>query len=152
VAMVHVAFYQHVCIRHQGPAAVGLYLNAAHWAACLQVVNALGFYKGAFHVECMYTDKHGAVLLECNPRVGGGPIRYFNNLLNGMSLATTRVIRIECPPCVCWLTAQARRALGHLFIHVVLCEAHARAVPGQASSSSLNSSSRRWTCRPNRSC
>ena len=38
----------------------------------------------------MYTDKHGAVLLECNPRVGGGPIRYFNNLLNGMLTSQAR--------------------------------------------------------------
>ncbi|KNC82730.1 hypothetical protein SARC_04972 [Sphaeroforma arctica JP610] len=53
---------------------------------CMKVIKALGFFKGVFHTECMYTESHGPVLLECNPRVGGGPIRYFNNQLYGVEL------------------------------------------------------------------
>lgn len=33
---------------------------------------------GAFHVECMYTEKDGAILIEVNPRAGGGPSREFH--------------------------------------------------------------------------
>lgn len=34
---------------------------------------ALGFKQGNFHMEAWYT-KTGPVLIECNPRVGGGSI------------------------------------------------------------------------------
>eukprot|EP01134_Creolimax_fragrantissima_P006053 CFRG6053T1 len=52
---------------------------------CARCVTALGFYKGAFHMEALYT-KDGPMLIECNPRVGGGPIVEFNEELNGVNL------------------------------------------------------------------
>ena len=40
---------------------------------CGKAVLALGFKQGNFHMEAWYT-KTGPVLIECNPRVGGGSI------------------------------------------------------------------------------
>lgn len=41
---------------------------------------------GAFHVECMYTDKDGAILIEVNARAGGGPSREFHLSVNGVDM------------------------------------------------------------------
>lgn len=49
-------------------------------------VKALGFIRGAFHVECMYTDKDGAILIEVNARAGGGPSREFHLSVNGIDM------------------------------------------------------------------
>jgi biotin carboxylase len=46
---------------------------------------ALGFYKGAFHVEAIYTET-GPMLIECNPRVGGGPVVEYNKVFRMASL------------------------------------------------------------------
>jgi hypothetical protein len=34
-----------------------------------------GFKYGEFHMEAWYTKEKGPMLIECNPRVGGGPIQ-----------------------------------------------------------------------------
>jgi len=38
---------------------------------------AMGFNRGAFHIECIYTEE-GAQLIEVNPRVGGGSDQAFH--------------------------------------------------------------------------
>eukprot|EP01134_Creolimax_fragrantissima_P002773 CFRG2773T1 len=48
-------------------------------------VRALGFKYGCFHVECMYT-KDGPMLIEVNPREGGGPIQEFYLDVYGVDL------------------------------------------------------------------
>merc|ERR1712187_185801 len=48
-------------------------------------VKALGFSAGIFHVECKYTST-GPQLIECNARVGGGPVRECNLLTWGVDL------------------------------------------------------------------
>jgi biotin carboxylase len=48
-------------------------------------VKALGFTRGAFHVECWVTDE-GPLLIEVNPRVGGGPIWDIHKRVYGVDL------------------------------------------------------------------
>jgi len=50
-----------------------------------QVLNALEFKNGAFHVELKYTS-NGPRLIEVNARIGGGPIYYFNRHVWGVDL------------------------------------------------------------------
>merc|ERR1711879_72847 len=46
-------------------------------------VKALGFTRGAFHVECWATGE-GPLLIEVNPRVGGGAIPGFHKVVYGV--------------------------------------------------------------------
>ncbi|KNC76902.1 hypothetical protein SARC_10623 [Sphaeroforma arctica JP610] len=46
---------------------------------------AMGFNRGAFHVECIYTEE-GAQLIEVNPRVGGGPDEHFHLSVTGVHM------------------------------------------------------------------
>eukprot|EP01134_Creolimax_fragrantissima_P002163 CFRG2163T1 len=48
-------------------------------------VKAMGFNRGAFHVECIYTED-GAQLIEVNPRVGGGPDEHFHLSVTGVHM------------------------------------------------------------------
>jgi len=48
-------------------------------------VRAMGFVRGAFHVECIYTED-GAQLIEVNPRVGGGPDEHFHLSVTGVHM------------------------------------------------------------------
>ena len=50
-----------------------------------QVLGALGFTDGAFHVEVKYTS-NGPRLVEVNARIGGGPIYYFHRHVWGVDL------------------------------------------------------------------
>lgn len=50
-----------------------------------ECVKALGFKSGAFHVESMYTE-NGPMLLEVNPRVGGGEIQQCHERVYGVDL------------------------------------------------------------------
>uniref|UniRef100_A0A7S2X3X4 ATP-grasp domain-containing protein n=2 Tax=Prorocentrum micans TaxID=2945 RepID=A0A7S2X3X4_PROMC len=47
-------------------------------------VKAMGFERGNFHMECWYT-KTGPILIECNPRVGGGSIDMTHQQIWGVS-------------------------------------------------------------------
>eukprot|EP01135_Chromosphaera_perkinsii_P003445 Nk52_evm14s243 gene=Nk52_evmTU14s243 len=51
----------------------------------IDVVKALGFKQGAFHVECKYCS-NGPQLIEVNPRMGGGSVHEFNLDVYGVSL------------------------------------------------------------------
>ena len=50
-----------------------------------QVLHALEFVNGAFHVEIKYTS-NGPRLIEVNARIGGGPIYYFHRHVWGVDL------------------------------------------------------------------
>eukprot|EP01135_Chromosphaera_perkinsii_P009972 Nk52_evm7s1992 gene=Nk52_evmTU7s1992 len=47
---------------------------------------ALGFTQGCFHVELKYTTTQGPMLIEVNPRMGGGVVREFNQWVFGVDL------------------------------------------------------------------
>ncbi|KNC73051.1 hypothetical protein SARC_14389, partial [Sphaeroforma arctica JP610] len=49
-------------------------------------VTALGFKNGCFHMEAIYSTT-GPMLIECNPRLGGGPTNMFNVKCWGVDLA-----------------------------------------------------------------
>ena len=49
-------------------------------------VKALGFKQGCFHVELKYTTTQGPMLIEVNPRMGGGVVREFNESVWGVDL------------------------------------------------------------------
>eukprot|EP00915_Cephaloidophora_sp_WS-2016_P002780 GHVH01003761.1.p1 GENE.GHVH01003761.1~~GHVH01003761.1.p1 ORF type:complete len:478 (-),score=70.11 GHVH01003761.1:70-1503(-) len=52
-----------------------------------RVLKALGFKCGLFHVEIIDDRCHGPVLVECNPRMGGGPMRMIHRDVFGVDLA-----------------------------------------------------------------
>jgi hypothetical protein len=60
---------------------------------------ALGFYKGAFHVEAIYTET-GPMLIECNPRVGGGPVVEYNKACTwrGIFKGAKLILHLESLP------------------------------------------------------
>ena len=49
---------------------------------CIACVKAFGFVRGNFHMECWNT-KSGPILIECNPRVGGGSINAIHQNVYG---------------------------------------------------------------------
>lgn len=56
-------------------------------AYAIAVVQALGFTQGCFHVECKYSHLDDQVMLiEVNPRMGGGGTRMFHKEVYGVDL------------------------------------------------------------------
>ncbi|KNC85639.1 hypothetical protein SARC_02212 [Sphaeroforma arctica JP610] len=51
----------------------------------INCAKAMGFNRGAFHIECMYTSD-GAQLIENNPRVGGGSDHMFHLGVQGVDM------------------------------------------------------------------
>ncbi|KAH0473085.1 MAG: hypothetical protein KVP17_003149 [Porospora cf. gigantea B] len=69
--------------------------------------SAFGIQCGSLHVELKFDSKLGPVLIELNPRMGGGNIRYHHRLVWGVDLAVeqllcsaglpSRPVRVERP-------------------------------------------------------
>jgi carnosine synthase len=59
---------------------------------CIAAVKAMGFKRGSFHMEAWYTPK-GPMLIECNPRVGGGLINDIHLAVFGVDLTVWRTDR-----------------------------------------------------------
>jgi len=51
------------------------------------VLRIMGFTTGVFHVEVIYSKSLGPVLIEVNPRMGGGPVRQIHKNIYGVDLA-----------------------------------------------------------------
>jgi hypothetical protein len=58
------------------------------------------YSAGCFHMEPIYTDD-GPRLIECNPRVGGGPIMEYHRRFNGVELAYEFMMTALNVPVVC---------------------------------------------------
>eukprot|EP00915_Cephaloidophora_sp_WS-2016_P005258 GHVH01006968.1.p1 GENE.GHVH01006968.1~~GHVH01006968.1.p1 ORF type:complete len:465 (-),score=66.87 GHVH01006968.1:38-1432(-) len=56
------------------------------------VVQAFGITHGVLHVEMKYSTKYGPMLIELNPRMGGGPCHFFHKELFGVDLALEHVM------------------------------------------------------------
>jgi carnosine synthase len=78
-----------------------------------QVLKALEFTDGSFHVELKYTS-NGPRLIEVNARIGGGPIFYFNEKVWGVDLVEQYLLtRLGAPirprkaaqPLICLITS-----------------------------------------------
>lgn len=52
-----------------------------------KVLRIMGFETGVFHVEVIYSKRLGPVLIEVNPRMGGGPVRQIHKNIYGVDLA-----------------------------------------------------------------
>ena len=90
---------------------------------CAACVKALGFTRGNFHMEAWYT-KSGPVLIECNPRVGGGSIDKSHKRIWDVSPCTNMCLammdipvnppRLEKPKCSFGFMLVNSRATGVL--------------------------------------
>lgn len=59
--------------------------------ASVAVVEAFGITEGVLHMEMKYDTTKGPTLIECNPRLGGGPCHFFHKELYGVDLALEHV-------------------------------------------------------------
>jgi len=64
---------------------------------CAACVKAIGFTRGNFHMEAWYT-KSGPVLIECNPRVGGGSVDKTHRRIWGVSPSTNMCLAMMGVP------------------------------------------------------